>query len=72
MSIYIDCGDQDEFGFAGQAQAFYNVLVTKVPTSNVTFHIYSGYPGYLALDNSFIYDRLREVLKFHSDHFTAP
>ncbi len=71
-SIYIDCGDQDEFGFAGQAQAFYNVLVTKVPASNVTFQIYSGYPGYPALDNSFIYDRLREVLKFHSDHFAAP
>lgn len=72
LKIYIDCGDQDEFGFAAQAQAFYNVLVTKVPASNVTFQIYSGYPGYSALDNSFIYDRLREVLKFHSDHFTAP
>lgn len=72
LKIYIDCGDQDEFGFAAQAQVFYNVLVTKVPASNVTFQIYSGYPGYSALDNSFIYDRLREVLKFHSDHFTAP
>lgn len=72
MSFYIDCGDQDEFGFTGQAQTFYNVLVTKVPASNVTFQIYSGYPGYPALDNSFIYDRLREVFKFHSDHFTAP
>jgi S-formylglutathione hydrolase FrmB len=72
LKIYIDCGDQDEFGFAGQAQNFYNMLVTKVPASNVTFQIYSGYPDYPALDNSFIYDRLREVLKFHSDHFTAP
>ena len=72
MSIYIDCGDQDEFGFASQAQNFYDVLVTKVPASNVTLQFYSGYPGYPALDNGFIYDRLRDVLKFHSDHFTAP
>ncbi|HVP36990.1 MAG TPA: alpha/beta hydrolase-fold protein [Terriglobales bacterium] len=72
MSFYIDCGDQDEFGFAGQAQNLYNVLVTKTPASNVTLQFYSGYPGYPALENSFIYDRLREVLKFHSDHFTAP
>jgi len=72
LKVYIDCGDQDEFGFTAQAQAFYNVLVTKVPSTNVTFQIYSGYPGYPALENSFIYDRLREVLKFHSDHFTAP
>lgn len=72
LKIYIDCGDPGEFGFTAQAQAFYNVLVTKVPASNVSFQIYSGYPGYSALDNSFIYDRLREVLKFHSDCFTAP
>jgi|GEM_PF-688725 len=71
LKIYIDCGDQDEFGFKDQASAFYNSLPAVVK-NNTTLQIYSGYPGYPALDNSFIYDRLREVLKFHSDHFTAP
>ncbi|HEX9913222.1 MAG TPA: hypothetical protein VGB01_08255, partial [candidate division Zixibacteria bacterium] len=72
LKFYIDCGEQDEFGFEGQAAAFYLALVDKVPASNITIETYSGYPGYPALNNSFIYDRLRKVLKFHSDCFTAP
>jgi S-formylglutathione hydrolase FrmB len=72
LKFYIDCGEQDEFGFDVQANTFYNALLKKVPASNVTFETYSGYPGYPALNNSFIYDRLRKVLKFHSDCFTPP
>jgi S-formylglutathione hydrolase FrmB len=72
LKFYIDCGEQDEFGFEGQAAAFYLALVDKVPASNINIETYSGYPGYPALNNSFIYDRLRKVLKFHSDCFTAP
>ncbi|MFH0930511.1 MAG: alpha/beta hydrolase-fold protein [Candidatus Zixiibacteriota bacterium] len=72
LKFYIDCGDKDEFGFNEQAVVFYNALLGKVPASNITFETYSGYPGYPALNNSFIYDRLRKVLKFHSDCFTAP
>ncbi|OGC85082.1 MAG: hypothetical protein A2W07_04230 [candidate division Zixibacteria bacterium RBG_16_43_9] len=71
LKIYIDCGDPGEFGFKDQALAFYNSLPAVI-RNNTTLQIYSGYPGYPALENSFIYDRLREVLKFHSDHFTAP
>jgi S-formylglutathione hydrolase FrmB len=71
LKIYIDCGDQDEFGFEDQALTFYNSLPAVI-RNNTSLQIYPGYPGYPALDNSFIYDRLREVLKFHSDHFTAP
>jgi len=71
LKIYIDCGDQDEFGFKDQTLTFYNSLPAVI-RNNTSLQIYSGYPGYSALDNSFIYDRLREVLKFHSDHFTAP
>lgn len=72
LKFYIDCGEQDEFGFDGQAETFYNALLGKVPASNISFETYSGYPGYPALNNSFIYDRLRKVLKFHSNCFTAP
>jgi len=72
LKFYIDCGEQDEFGFDVQDSIFYNALLEKVPASNITFETYSGYPGYPALNNSFIYDRLRKVLKFHSDCFTAP
>ncbi|MCJ7459273.1 MAG: alpha/beta hydrolase-fold protein [candidate division Zixibacteria bacterium] len=71
LKIYIDCGDPGEFGFKDQALAFYNSLPAVI-RNNTSLQIYSGYPGYPALENSFIYDRLREVLKFHSDHFTAP
>ncbi|MDP3025034.1 MAG: alpha/beta hydrolase-fold protein [candidate division Zixibacteria bacterium] len=71
LKIYIDCGDPGEFGFKNQALTFYNFLPAVIK-NNTTLQIYSGYPGYPALENSFIYDRLREVLKFHSDHFTAP
>lgn len=71
LKIYIDCGDPGEFGFKGQALAFYNSLPAVI-RNNTSLQIYPGYPGYPALENSFIYDRLREVLKFHSDHFTAP
>ena len=71
LKIYIDCGDPGEFGFKDQALAFYNSLPAVI-RNNTSLQIYSGYPGYPALENSFIYDCLREVLKFHSDHFTAP
>jgi hypothetical protein len=71
LKIYIDCGDPGEFGFKGQALAFYNSLPAVI-RNNTSLQIYPGYPGYPALENSFIYDRLRVVLKFHSDHFTAP
>jgi len=71
LKFYIDCGDQDEFGFKEQAETFYYALPADIQ-ANTTLEIYSGYPEYPALNNSFIYDRLREVLKFHSSSFTAP
>ncbi len=71
LKIYIDCGDQDEFNFTEQAQAFHEALPPNLK-ARTTLEIYSGYPGYPALNNSFIYDRLRKVLKFHSDIFTEP
>lgn len=71
LKLYIDCGVDDEFGFDQQAQSFYDALPATVK-ANTTLEFYSGYTGYPALNNSFIYDRLRKVLKFHSDRFTAP
>jgi S-formylglutathione hydrolase FrmB len=71
LKIYIDCGVDDEFGFDQQALDFYNALPATL-RANTALEFYSGYTGYLALNNSFIYDRLRKVLKFHSDCFSAP
>ncbi|MDH4222915.1 MAG: esterase family protein, partial [candidate division Zixibacteria bacterium] len=71
LKLYIDCGNNDEFSFDEQSQAFYDALPSGVK-NNTIFEIYSGYPGYPAYNNSFVYDRLRKVLKFHSDCFTAP
>jgi len=71
LRFYIDSGLEDEFGFDEQAVTFYNALPANLK-ANTTFEIYTGYTGYPALSNSFIYDRLRKVLKFHSDSFTEP
>ncbi len=71
LKIYIDAGVEDELDFDQQAIAFYDALPATVK-ANTTFEFYSGYAGYPSLSNSFIYDRLRKVLKFHSDCFTAP
>ena len=71
LKLYIDAGVEDELDFDQQAIAFYDALPATVK-ANTTFEFYTGYAGYPALSNSFIYDRLRKVLKFHSDCFTAP
>jgi hypothetical protein len=71
LKLYIDAGVEDELDLDQQAIAFYDALPATVK-ANTTFEFYSGYAGYPALSNSFIYDRLRKVLKFHSDCFTAP
>jgi len=70
LSIYIDCGDQNEFKLYEGTRAFDQLL--SLYGKEHTYIEYSGYPGYPADQDNFIYDRLVEVLKFHSRNFPPP
>ena len=70
LSIYLDCGDQNEFGLYEGTWTFSQLL--SLYGKEHTYIEYSGYPGYPAEHDNFIYDRLVEILKFHSRNFPPP
>jgi S-formylglutathione hydrolase FrmB len=70
LGIYLDCGDHDEFNLCEGTKAFEQLL--SAYGKEHTYMEYSGYPGYPAGHDNFIYDRLVEILKFHSRHFPPP
>ncbi len=66
ISLYIEYSDTNQFTFNEQAQSIMNTcdqLGIEYSSGE-----YSGYSGYPALDGRFVYDRLVEILKFHSRH----
>ncbi len=70
LNIYFDCGDFDQLNLNEGASAFDQLL-----SSAGIEHIYIEYPGYgnyPAGHMNFIFDRLPEILKFHSQHFPPP
>jgi esterase/lipase superfamily enzyme len=67
LDIYLDCGNQDEFKLYEGARAFSQLLSLYGKTHS--YIEYNGYPDFPAGHDSFIYDRLVEVLKFHSENF---
>jgi S-formylglutathione hydrolase FrmB len=70
LSIYLDCGDQNEFGLYDGTKAFSDLL--SLYGKEHTYIKYSGYQGYPAGHDNFIHDRLVEILKFHSRNFPPP
>jgi S-formylglutathione hydrolase FrmB len=70
LKIYMDCGDQNEFGLANGARALDQLL--SLYGQQHTYIEYSGYPTNPAGHDNFICDRLEEVLKFHSRNFPPP
>jgi S-formylglutathione hydrolase FrmB len=70
LEIYLDCGDQDDLELYHGVRAFSQLL--SLYGKDHSYTEYSGYPSYPAGHDSFIYDRLVEILKFHSDHFPPP
>ncbi len=70
LDIYLDCGNQDEFKLYRGARGFSQLL--SLYGKDHTYVEYGGYPGLPARHDSFIYDRLVEILKFHSQHFPPP
>ncbi len=70
LKIYFDCGDFDQLNLNEGASAF-----DKILSSAGIEHTYIEYPGYgtyPAGHMNFIFDRLPEILKFHSQHFPPP
>jgi S-formylglutathione hydrolase FrmB len=70
LEIYLDCGDQNEFGLLDGARALDQLL--SLYGQRHTYTEYSGYPNNPAGHDNFIYDRLEDVLKFHSRNFPPP
>ncbi|MGB7062776.1 MAG: alpha/beta hydrolase-fold protein [Candidatus Zixiibacteriota bacterium] len=70
LNIYVECGDHNEFGLLDGTRALDQLL--SLYGQEHTYIEYSGYPNNPAGHDNFIYDRLEEVLKFHSDHFPPP
>jgi hypothetical protein len=70
LSIYFDCGDQDQLGLYNGTRALDQLL--SLYGKEHTYMEYSGYSGYPADHNHFVYDRLPYILKFHSQHFGPP
>ncbi len=70
LKIYFDCGDQDQLKLYEGARAFDRLL--SLSGIEHTYVEYPGYENYPAGHSNFIYDRLPEILKFHSRHFPPP
>jgi S-formylglutathione hydrolase FrmB len=70
LDVYLECGDQNEFGLLDGVRTFDQLL--SLYGKEHDYREYSGYPGLPAGQNDFIYDRLEEILKFHSRNFPPP
>jgi S-formylglutathione hydrolase FrmB len=70
VEIYFDCADHDGLLLQYQAQVFDQALTSNGIVHN--YQEYQGYDNYPAGHNNFIYDRLAEILKFHSRCFPEP
>lgn len=70
LKIHFECGDQNEFGLLEGCRAFDQLL--SLYGKEHDYVEYGGYPGLPAGQDDFIYDRLEEILRFHSRHFPPP
>jgi S-formylglutathione hydrolase FrmB len=70
LNVYFDCGDQDQLKLYEGTRAFHQLL-SQYGIEN-TYVEYPGYGGFAAGHDNFVYDRLPELLKFHSRTFPPP
>jgi S-formylglutathione hydrolase FrmB len=66
IEVYIEVSDTNQFLFHHMAEDVRMMLDNN--GINYSFDSYSGYEGYPAFNQRFVYDRLVEILKFHSRH----
>lgn len=66
------CASTDEatLGFYDMTQSWVSKLQGAYG-GNVTLHTYRGYPGKPAQTDEYVYDLMREMLKFHSNVFSG-
>ena len=68
LKIYFDCRDFDQLNEGTQ---LFDDFLSWAGIEH-TYVEYPGYGNYPAEHKNFIYDRLPEILKFHSRHFPPP
>jgi hypothetical protein len=69
--FYLDWADHHPLpGYQRQSEVFFNLLEAQglKPVGGV----YSGYVNYPAGSSNFLYDRIKQILKFHSQNFAPP
>jgi S-formylglutathione hydrolase FrmB len=66
IAVYLEVSDTNQFLFHQQAEDIRNSMDQN--GINYSFDTYSGYNGYPAFNQRFLYDRLVEILKFHSEN----
>jgi len=71
MNVYLDCGVDDEFGYLYQNRDFVDELSAAgyQEGTDYFYEEYYGSPGIPAGHDDLIVERLRKILKFHSDRF---
>ncbi|NIP43719.1 MAG: hypothetical protein GWN61_18645 [candidate division Zixibacteria bacterium] len=69
IAVYLEVSDTNQFLFHQQAEDIRNSMDQN--GINYSFDTYSGYNGYPAFNQRFVYDRLVEILKFHSENLEA-
>lgn len=74
MDLYLDCGVDDEFGYLYQNRDFVDELSAAgyQDGTDYVYDEYYGSPGIPAGHDDLIVERLRKILKFHSDRFARP
>jgi S-formylglutathione hydrolase FrmB len=70
LKIYLECGDENELGLLEGSRTLDQLL--SLYGIQHEYREYSGYPGLPAGQDDYIYDRLEEILKFHSRNFPPP
>ena len=70
LAIYMDCGNQNTLKLYEGTRAFDQLL--SLYGKEHSYVEYAGYPNYPTQQDNFTYDRLVEILKFHSQHFPPP
>jgi len=70
MAVYFDCGVEDELGYLMQNKDFDQTLQSMGIAH--TYEEYTSSQGLVADHSTLIEERLREILKFHSDRFSRP
>lgn len=71
VAVYIDAGEDDEFGFQHQSALFAQDLAAR-GNIDYQFHMYGGTDVLTADHNQMLALRLVEVLKFHSARLARP